>query len=88
MLRGIAINPLMTKSSIKSEPTEEAVHTQDKQDVLRMATVVPSEPPAFISPKTIKQVPFEDYRLELEAWILSTDVEKNKQAVIAAKIIA
>ena len=50
-----------------------------------MATVVRSEPPAFFSPKTNKQVPFQDYRLELEAWTLSTDVEKKKQAVIAAR---
>ena len=39
-LRGIAINRLMKKSSIKSEPTEEAVHKQEKENVLRMATVV------------------------------------------------
>ena len=44
-----------------------------------------SEPQAFISPKTNKQVPFEDYRLELEAWTLSTDVEKKRQAIIAAR---
>ena len=71
-LRGIAIISWMKKSSGKSELTEEAVHKQDKEDILRMATVVPSEPLAFISPKTNKQVPFEDYRLELEAWTLST----------------
>ena len=75
----------MKKSSIKSEPAQEAVHKQDKEDILRMATVVRSEPPAFISPKTNKQVPFKDYRLELEAWTLSTDVEKKKQVVIAAR---
>ena len=51
-----------------------------------MATVVRSEPPAFILPKTNNQVPFEGYRLELEAWTLSTDVEK-KQAVIAASLL-
>ena len=84
-LRRIATISWMKKSSIKSELTEEAVHKQDKEDILRMATVVRSEPPAFISPKTNKQVPFEDYRLELEAWTLSTDVEKEKQAVIAAR---
>ena len=78
-------NRLMKKSSIKSEPTEEAVYKQDKEEVLRMATVVRSEPPAFISLKTNKQVPFEDYRLELEDWTLSIDVEKKKQAVIAAR---
>ena len=54
-LRGVAINRLMKKSSIKSEPTEEAVHKQDKENVLRMATVVRSEPPAFISPKTLAE---------------------------------
>ena len=75
----------MKKSSIKSEPTEEAVQKQEKEDVLRTATVVQSEPPALISPKTNKQVPHEDYRLELEAWTLSTDVEKKKQAVVAAR---
>ena len=85
---GIAINRLMKKSSIKSEPTEEAIHKQDKEAVLRMATVVQSKPPAFISPKTNKQVPFEDYVLELEAWTLSTDIEKKKQAVIAARSLA
>ena len=77
----------MKKSSIKSEPTEEAVHKQDRDDILRMATVVPSEPPVFISPKTNKQVPFKGYRLELEVWTLSTDVEKKKQAVIAARLL-
>ena len=50
-----------------------------------MATVVRSEPPAFISPKTDKQLPFKDYTLEVEAWTLSTHVEKKKQAVIAAR---
>ena len=80
--RGIAINHLMKKSSTKSDPKEEALQKQGKENVLRMATVVRSEPPAFISPKTNKQVPYEDYRLELEAWILSTDVEKKKQAVL------
>ena len=75
----------MKKSSIKSEPTEEPVHKQDKEDILRMATVVRSEPPVLISPKTNKQVPFEDYRFEPEAWTLSTEVEKKKQAVIAAR---
>ena len=75
----------MKKRSIKSELTEEAAHKQDKQDILRMVTVVQSEPPAFISPKTNKQVPFEDYRSELEAWTLSADVEK-KQAAIAARL--
>ena len=75
----------MNKSSIKSELTEEAVHKQDKEDILRMAIVVRSEPPAFISPKTNKQIPFEDYRLKLEAWTSSTDVEKKKQAVTAAR---
>ena len=44
-----------------------------------------SEPPAFISLKTTKQVPYKDYKLELEAWTLQTDVEKKKQAVIAAR---
>ena len=39
-LRGFAINRLMKKSSVKSEPTEESVHKQDKENVLRMATVV------------------------------------------------
>ena len=44
---GIAINHLIKKSSIKtsSEPAKEAVHKQDKDYVLRMATVVHSEPP-------------------------------------------
>ena len=32
-------------------------------------------------------MPFEDYRLGLEAWTLSTDVEKKKQAVIAARLL-
>ena len=59
----------MKKSSIRSEPTEKAIKKQDKDNVLRMATVVGSEPPAFISPKTDK----------------STDVEKKKQAVTAAR---
>ena len=75
----------MKKSSIRSEPTEEAVQKQDKEDVLRMATVMRSEPPTFISPKTCKQVPYGGYKLELEAWTLSTDVEKRKQAVVAAR---
>ena len=78
----------MKTSSIKSEPTEEAVHQQDKEDILRTAIVVRSEPPVFISPKTNKQVPFEDYRLELEAWTLSTDAEKKKQAVIAVRSLS
>ena len=43
----------MKKSSIKSEPTEEAVQKQDKDNISRMAAVVQSEPPAIISPKTI-----------------------------------
>ena len=64
----------MKKSSIKSEPTEEAIQKQDKDDVLRIATVVQSESPAFISPQTNKQVSYEDYRLELEASTLSIDV--------------
>ena len=75
----------MKQSSIKSEPTEEEVQKQDKENLLRMATAVRSEPPAFISPKTNKQVPYEDYRLELEVWTLSTDVERKKQAAIAAR---
>ena len=76
----------MKKSSIKSEHTEEAVNKQDKEDVLRMTTAVRSEPLAFISPKkTNKQVPFKDDRLELKDWTLSTDVEKKKQAAIAAR---
>ena len=50
------INRLIKKSSIKIEPTGEVVQKQYKEKIYRMTTVVLSEPPAFISLKTNKQV--------------------------------
>ena len=76
--------------SVKLEPTKEVVEVEHHSGVVpegqKMSTVVVrSEPPAFVSSTTNKAVPYDEYRLELEAWNLSTELDKKKVAVAAAR---
>ena len=69
-------------------PLEEPAHIEEAavaEIEHKMSVIIRSEPPAFISTKTNKAIPYEEYRLELEAWTISSDVDKKKLAVIAAR---